>query len=418
MAAIIAAVIVVYRDAAGGYFFQDDFQWLAGTLTYRPSQVFDIAGRTHFYRPMIEMYFWTFTAAFDGSPRLFHIANVLLHAINGLLLFLLAGALTRNDRFAFTTALCFVVLPGYVEAVTWISALAEPVAAFWGCVMLYAFVRSRTRGGAAWRALSVIAFVLTLVTHESSVVFLLLLLLAEWTFFGRSRPLRRAIVDAVRLAAPYGVAIVFYLAIDFSINAKSYVVEEGYYRLGLHAVPNVLGYIVWLYVGKRNMLSYAMITVALLALVLLGTRRVRFGVCWMLLALMPFAFFTWGNTSRYLYLPAMGFAMLVAEGIEWVDGRLSSRVNRLLRHAVIALLIAAVTVRFAAFASRGVSNFSERTEAYRRFTQDLRQDYPQLGPYSSVPIDPAIATRLTYRYLEGLVRWEYRDPTLRVVVQE
>jgi hypothetical protein len=418
MAAIVAAVAVVYRNAAGGYFFQDDFQWLAGTLTYRPSQVFDLAGRTHFYRPMIEMYFWTFTAAFDGSPRLFHIANVLLHVTNGLLLFLLAAALTRNTRFAFTTALVFVVLPGYVEAVTWISALAEPVGAFWGCVMLYSFLRFRTGGSAAWWALSAFAFILALVTHESSVVFLLLLLLADWAFFGQARPLQRAIVDTARLAAPYAAAIVLYLAIDFSINAKSYVVEEGYYRLGLHAVPNVLGYIVWLYVGRRNVLSYVLIAAALVALVVFGTRRVRFAVCWMLLALMPFAFFTWGNTSRYLYLPAMGFAMLVAEGIEWLDGRLSSRMSRQLRQAVIALLIAGVTVRFAAFASRGVSNFSERTEAYRRFAHDLRQRYPQLAPYGTVPIDRDTESRLTLRYLEGLVRWEYRDPTLRVVVRE
>ena len=90
LAALVAVPFLVYRVAVSAYFFEDDFQWLAGTLTYHPASVFDLADRTHFYRPVIELYFWAATPLFAGSPVLFHLANVALHAVNTVLLFLLA----------------------------------------------------------------------------------------------------------------------------------------------------------------------------------------------------------------------------------------------------------------------------------------------------------------------------------------
>jgi hypothetical protein len=135
----------------------------------------------------------------------------------------------------------------------------------------------------------------------------------------------------------------------------------------------------------------------------------------MLLALMPFAPFTWANTSRYLYLPAMGFAMLLAELIEWIDRALASRVKPAVRQTAVALLVAAIGVRFCLFAAEGVEHFAERTEAYRRFVMDIRARYPQLPRDAEIPIDKAVADRLHHRYLQDAIRWEYRDPTIDLV---
>ena len=134
--------------------------------------------------------------------------------------------------------------------------------------------------------------------------------------------------------------------------------------------------------------------------------------------MMPFLPFTWGNASRYLYLPAMGFGMLLAEGVEWVDRTLAGAPapgvapgNRRVPHRrrVDSLL----GVR-----AEGVTNFSARTEVYRRYGQKVRDEHPQLAPDSTVFIDPRDETVLKHRYLEGLIRWEYRDPTIRVVTRE
>ena len=418
---VIAAVAFVYRAAPGAYFFEDDFHWLVGTWTYDPATILRPGSHTHFYRPVIELYFWLATPLFGGSVTIFHVANIVLHAVNGLLLFAVAREISGSTRFAMTTALLFVVLPGYVQAVAWVSALAEPVGAFFGCLTLLGFLRFRRERRISWLGLSLAAFALALLTHESSVVILVLVALVEWAS-GEARKGEAASeswmqywLGTARACLPYALLVAAYLAIDLPINRRSYIIGEGHYRIGFHAVRNVLGYIVSLYVGKRSWLTYGVVSLVLGWLLIRGNRRTRFAIVWMLVSLMPFAFFTWGNTSRYLYLPGMGFALLVAEGVEWLDARLGRVLSDRRRAAAIGLLVAILTIRFAVFASKGVSGFRDMTDDYRQFLTTFRQAHPTLPTGSHVPIDPKDAAALTLRNLQALVQWEYRDPTITLV---
>jgi hypothetical protein len=428
--AILAAVAIVYRRALSIYFFEDDFQWLVSTWTYRPASLLELGQHSHFYRPVIELYFWIATPLFDGSPVLFHAANVALHALNGLAFFALVRLLSRDDRQALVAALLFVVVPGYVHAIVWVSALAEAVGAFFTCVALYGFVRARAEGEAAaaatgarlaWRWVSVAAYVLALLTHESSVVILAFICVLDWLMVDARgwalapRAILQRLPKTFGIILPYLVLTVIYLAIDLPINSRSYVVGEGHYRLGFHAVRNVLGYIVSLYVGKRGWIEYGLVTVVLGWILLRGTRLAIFGASWMVIALLPFAFFTWGSTSRYLYLPAMGFALLVSEGVAWMDRALASRLAPRMRAAAVALLVLVATVRFMAFASKGVDDFSAMAERYRTFLTTFRDQHPGLERGAEVRIDPKEEAALGGRYLQSLLQWEYRDPTMTFV---
>ena len=428
--AISAAVLIVYRDVRFAYFFEDDFQWLASTLTYDPASLFDIfgAGRSHVYRPVLELYFWTATPLFNGSPLLFHLANLALHAANGILLVFLAGRLSANYRFALTSALLFVVLPGYVDAVAWVGALGEPVGAFFGVSSMLAMLEYRRSGRRLHRVLSVAAFALALLTHESSVVFFPLLVLTDWAVDDPGSELvegRRSLIPrsrgewaaALRTFGPYLAVLGLYAIPELTVTRQSYMVSESHYRPGFHAVRNALDYIVWLYVGKRNLLSYVAIVAALGLILVRGTRRARFAVCWIFVALLPFVFFTWGNTSRYLYLPGMGFAILLAEGVAWLDRFMARWLGARWRLVVTSLVVAAVAIRFAVFASKTVKAFSNATEPYREYGADLRATHPTLPAGAVITIEPAQDEKLKQRYLEGLVQWEYRDPTLRVRVR-
>jgi len=411
--AVMAAIIAVYRTAVGAYFYEDDFQWLMSTFTFQPWNIVNVGAYSHFYRPVIELYFWAATPLFDGSPALFHAANIALHAVNALLLFLFVREATTSERHGFFAAVFFVGLPGYIEAIAWIGALAEPIGAAFGCLALWSFLRFTNTGRESWRAISVCGFALALLTHESSVVFLPTLLLAGWAF-APSPPGDRWSAHARRYA-PYVIVLIVYLAIDIPINARSYLIGESHYRVGLHIVGNILDYIVTLYVGQRNLPSYIGTAGVVLVLLARGSRRVRFATLWMLLALLPFAPFTWANTSRYLYLPAMGFAMLVAELVEWVDRATAGRMTSTARHALVGIVVLAITVRFCLFAAEGVERFAARTEVYRQFITEFRQQHPVLPRDSAVAIDKAVADRLHHKFLESAVQWEYRDPTIQLV---
>jgi Dolichyl-phosphate-mannose-protein mannosyltransferase len=410
---VVTAIAVVYWRALGAYFFEDDFAWLMSTFAFRPGHIFNLGSYNHFYRPVIELYFWAAAPLFKGSPALFHAANVALHAINALLLFLFVREATGNERYSFLTVLFFAGLPGYIEAIAWVGALAEPISAIFGCLALWSLLRFVKDGGGRWRLLAWSGFALALLTHESSVVFFPTLLLAVWAF--GPRPVAPASRSYVRWFAPFAVILAVYLAIDLPINARNYVVGESLYRPGLHIVRNTLRYIVTLYVGRQNLPSYIGTAALVILLLVRGSRRVQFATCWMLLALMPFAPFTWANTSRYMYLPAMGFAMLLAELIGWIDRAAATRMRPAPRQVVVGVLVAAIAVRFCLFAADGVRSFAERTEPYRRFIAEIRRQYPQLPRDAEVPVDKAVADKLHHPFLQDAVRWEYQDPTIRLV---
>jgi hypothetical protein len=406
-----AAIALIYRPAAGAYFFEDDFQWLVTRWTFEPSHLLDLANRGHFYRPVIELYFWIASPLFDGSPRAFHLASVALHAVNGGLVYLVARALGMAALYAWLASVLFVVQPAYVDAVAWVGAIAEAIGACFGMTAILAFLRFRRTARPAWHALAAVTFALALLTHESSVVFLPLLALADVA--------TREIVWRARslLAAygPFAAIAAAYLAVDLTINARHYVIAEGQYRPGLHMVTNAFQYIASLYVGERTMVAHTLVAVVIAAVVARGTAIARYAVAWMIVAMLPFLPFTFANVSRYAYLPAVGLALLLAEGLAALDRRLERRPIGARRIVVLAVA-AVLAVRFGLFAAEGAADFAARSATYRDFLSALRRARPALEDHAVVPIDRATEARLPLRYLEAAVQWEYRNSTIRVVV--
>lgn len=430
--ALVAAVTVVYHGALSAYFFDDDFQWLVGSWSFHPSQLVAFGTLSHFYRPVIDVYFAVATPLFRGSPVLFHLASVVLHATNAIVIFALAWTIARDGTapagrytlFGFLTALFFVVQPSDVDAITWVGALAEAVGALFGCLSLLLFLKWAVEGRTRWRTLSVLTFLLALLTHESSVIFLPVLVLADRAFLHGAGPIPKGPPRILgwrgitRAYAPYVVLTLMYLSVDAVVNSRNYVVSEGHYTLGLHFVRNALDYIDALYVGRRDALNYAVITIGLVLLLARGSRRVRFATLWMVLSLGPFVFFTWGNTSRYLYQPAIGFSMLLAEGVTYLEQTLRPRVPALARGAIVAALAAGIAIRFALFAMANVTSFAGRTQAYRTYLAEFRELHGGIPSYTTVAPDPRLAVKLPHQFVNAAVQWEYRDPTIRITPHE
>ena len=236
-------------------------------------------------------------------------------------------------------------------------------------------------------------------------MFFPLLWLAGWAF-----------TDARwRSYIPHAVVLAGYLAIDLTINSRNYVVTGGHYGVGVHAITNLLEYIVAMVVGRHNATNYALIAIGIGVLFLRGNRRVVFATAWIVLALLPFVFFEWSNTSRYMYLPAMGLSMLIAEGVMQIDRLLASRVSRTWAAGAATLIAVAIAGRFALFATSNVNGFADRTEDYRRGIEAFKQSHGALPPHSRVPSAPLSTAKHPFQFLNALVQWEYRDPTIELI---
>jgi hypothetical protein len=410
--AVLVAVLAIYRPALSAFFFEDDFQWLATRLTFHPADLFDLAGRSHFYRPVVELYFWAGTAWANGSPVVLHAASLGVHLIVAGLVWAMASSLGWRAPWAGAAAALFAVQSSFVQAVAWVGAIAEPITTAFGCLAVWTDARARRAGRRGPPAVSVAAFTLALLTHESGVVFFPLLVLAGVLAAGADWCWR----DAARRALPFAAVIAAYLAVDLTINARHYAVTSGGYALGPHVVPHIFQYLASLYVGERTLVWHAIVGVVLAAILLRGTPRARFAAAWMLLAILPFAPFSEANVSRYAYMPAVGLALLIAEGCSVLDERLLTA-GRAWGRAVALGLALVVAVRFGVIASKGVREFCGRTERYRTFLADVRRAHPDLADGASIGVDAALEARMPLRFLEAAVQWEYRNPTLRVVVE-
>jgi len=425
-AALVVAVVIVYHNALWASFFDDDYQWLVGSWSFHPAQVVAFSSMTHFYRPVIDVYFAVMTPLLRGSPILFHEANIVLHAINVLVIFALARRIGGGDLFGWVAALFFAVQPSDIDAIAWVGALAEAVGALFGSLSLLWFLRWREERRPSLRQLSIAAYALALLTHESSVMFLPVLFLADLLIWRvRKDPpsttasqiaTSGADLPGPRTFGPYIALTVVYLAVDVWINSRNYVVSQGYYTLGFHIVTNALNYIDALYVGRRNWVNYAAIAIGIVILLVRGNSRVRFATCWMLLALAPFVSFNWGNTSRYLYQPAIGFSMLLAEAVMVSDRALSRRMNTPRRALIVSVLVAAIAIRFAVFAAANVRDFTDRSQVYSDYLGQFRAIHGTVPSNTTVVADPP--TRLPYQFLNAAVQWDYRDPTIRIAPYE
>ncbi len=409
---LVGAVLFIYRAAIPAYFFEDDFQWLVSRWSFRPADLFDLSNRSHFYRPVIELYFWIASPFFGGSAVAFHLASIALHVLNAGLVYLVAVTLGTRPVWGFVAALLFAVLPGYVHAVAWVGAIAEPLGACFGCLSLYGFLKFRERGGAGWRIVSVAGLAGALLTHESSVVFLPLLAMIDWTAGRWSWRVR----EVARMYWPYLAVTAGYLAVDLTVNARHYLIAEGQYAVGLHMVRNIFEYLSSLYVGERTILAHVVVGGALAWVFIRGRRRAQFAAGWMLIAMLPFAPLAYGRVSRYLYLPAIGFSLLLAEGLAALDAAAARRGLARARVVGLVVIVLFLTVRFGNFARRGVADFGARTEEYRAFLTALRQTHPTLADGFVLTVDERTERRMPLRYLEAAVQWEYGNPTVRLVV--
>jgi hypothetical protein len=216
--------------------------------------------------------------------------------------------------------------------------------------------------------------------------------------------------------APFVLAAAAYLAVDLTVNSRHYLISEGQYRVGVHMIRNVFEYIASLYVGERTLLAHVIVAAAIALIAVRGTPIARFSIAWMIIAMLPFLPFTFANVSRYAYLPAVGLAMLIAEGLAALDRWLLRSAVRS-RRWIVGAAAAALAIRFAVFASKGVEDFAERAETYRTFLSELRAARPTLADGDVVVVDAERERRMAHRYLEAAVRWEYRNPTIRVVVE-
>lgn len=176
------------------------------------------------YRPIVNISFRLTHVAFGSNPFMYHVTNVLLHAIASVLVFFLIYYILNSVNVSFLIGLIFAVHPIHIEAVANIFGRNELFTAVFGItsILLYRkyFINSKKR---YLILLAPIFYFLSMLCKESGVLFFALIPLYLLYLF----PLKENKKLYIKLFSINTLFLVIYLVLRFYVLKDSFVMYAG-----------------------------------------------------------------------------------------------------------------------------------------------------------------------------------------------
>ena len=298
------------------------------------------------------------------SPKGFHLTNILLHSVNSALVYILARRLTKDGFASFVAAGLFAFHPLNVENAAWVSERKTLLTALFSFASLLAYVSFREQGRTGLYWLSLLLFVLALLSKPLAVA--LPLALAAYDVFLRKE------LRSLKWSVPFFALAIAFALLAFRAHAGASSIEsETLSKDVLFGVvyPTMLP-VYWEYVRliiwpsglsgfydvklrfsflEPSVLAALFSWAAVFAAVLWkGTGQARFWFLWFWVWLLPVS-----NiiplpvyyADRYMYMPAIGFFVLFGLLLSAAATRAGLRLSAAVAAAAIIALGAAAFVR-------------------------------------------------------------------------
>ncbi len=347
--AIALLVFAVYSNAVFDDFAYDDKvlirdndfvkEWSNLPLLLSPVDYYRLA-RDDNYIPVTTFSFFVDYALFGLSPAGFHLTNIIVHILNSILLYIVVALAMKKRRAALLCALFFAAHPVHTESVTWVAGRTDLLSAFFFLTALLLHIRSESatdREKTYFYLGALTAFSVSLFAKEMSVTLLPVIVLYDACLGGeRVRPWTR---DRLLRYTGYLVVTILFVAgkmISFSKGLEITNYPGGsLYASILTMTRAVVFYIRMLVVPVNLSISHVfpvsislleprvllsvLIILALLATAVAIRRRYRevtFSIGYFFVTLLPVSHLIpiQGGVvaERYLYIPSIGFAVLLA----------------------------------------------------------------------------------------------------------
>ncbi|MBI5903092.1 MAG: tetratricopeptide repeat protein [Deltaproteobacteria bacterium] len=374
---------LLYLNAIGNGFVYDDNVYVESDPTIRhlgniwkalTSTALDpnvsSAVPSNYYRPLVPITYMLDYRIFGMAPWGFHLTNILFHALNSLLVYLIARKLFNKRNLALAAGLLFASHPIHTEAVAWIAIVLDVGCAFFLLLAFYLYMGE----GKAWvrLPLSALAFFMALLYKETAVIFPLLLVSYEFLIRrgAKGYGLKAALTVYPAVALAY-LAVRLHVLGGFAPLPNPDAYLSGY-RILINSVYLLMRYL-WMLVFPVDLNAFHTLVPALSALdprfiisaaafcamfvvwMTVGKmdRFTAFAFIWVVLPLLPTMYLlkVFGGEiwnifcERYLYLPSFGFVLFVS----YAGGRLHEGLSRNPRgRAVVPAVFLAILFLYSA----------------------------------------------------------------------
>jgi len=397
---IIVLGFLVYHSSLDGAFVWDDHNlirfnsviksWsnIPQIFTSRPQG--GIAYQYSFYRPVQFLTYMFDHSLWGMKPYGYHLTSTGLHILVALSLCWLVYLIFGDYLLALGTACLFVVHPIHAEAVSYISGRADPLAALFMLLSFIFYLKNNQKINPLSYILMLLCYILALLSRENSLILPILILLYHYSF---RKSIRKEIF------APIASIAIIYVFLRFTI-LKALLAHTMYPSTLFQRIPGffvaIADYVrlliapFGLHMEYGNRLFDLSAPAAILGLLVLFfpvfiayRKRARyplvfFAVSWFFVALLPHSNLYPINafmSEHWLYVPSMGFFLLLAAGLCALYGNKKYRVFACLLAAGLLSLYSWLTIRQGYVWSNPIT-FYERTLKY---APDSARIYVLLG---------------------------------------
>jgi tetratricopeptide (TPR) repeat protein len=368
IALLVCVSAVVYFNSLSNGFVYDDLATIVENTHikrfgnylssfYTPSY-FKISGGEASYRPVATLSYYLLYAVFDVNPFGYHLASVVLHIFNVILVYLMAHVILNRKGSAVMVGLLFACHPVNTEAVNAISYNEDLIAAFFYFLALLLYMKLETSApnqNLLFLTLSLFFFLLGLLSKEMAITLPAIVVLYDLTLREPASPkisINRVLEVVQERKYAYigflGVSL-FYLWLRFFAFYNPEEVETQiwgrlidrviylpvlffkYIKLSLFPLTLNADYVFsyptrFFDVGPVLAVVFVLALIVFSLLVFSRSKTTSFGIWWFLVTLFPvYNLIQIYNpfAERYLYIPLFGLCLVVAIFLEFVMDRFS-----------------------------------------------------------------------------------------------
>jgi pentatricopeptide repeat protein len=335
---IIILGATIYSNSLGGHFIWDDAGLIKENIYIRSwsslPQVFTkniwagITESSTVYRPLQMVTYLADYSLWKLDARGYHLTNILLHISAALALYWLVNLLFNQRILALFSSLIFISHPVQVEAVSYISGRADPLAAIFILLSCGFYVKFLETKRIVAQGAMLLSFILALLSRENALILPVLLILYHYTF--KKKLKFQQFWPVLSIAGIYIILRLAFINTVFYDNpAKTTLIQRlpGF----LAAVTNYTGILFWpfgLHMEYGNRLfsffsPEAILGSSIILLLLIWVckskpvdKPVFFSISWLMIALLPVSNLYPLNAymaEHWLYLPLIGFSVILAK---------------------------------------------------------------------------------------------------------
>ncbi|MDD5006189.1 MAG: tetratricopeptide repeat protein [Candidatus Omnitrophica bacterium] len=364
---LVALTLLVYANSLTNLFVWDDYlvivnnnfvrSWKNISLMFSKDYLFSSSKINKFgvinlvgsgessYRPVCTLTYFADYSLYKLNPFGYHLTNLILHIFNVILLYFLFNLIAKDKKISLLGSALFAVHPATTEVVACIAFREDLLAfLFYICAfILYIKLSNYDRlRRIYYYAMSVVLYLLALFSKEMAITLPLILVLYDY-YFVCERSFKQVLINFKSRYAGYIAATLFYLWVFFFPMSNTGEILMAYpgnsFYTNILTMFKVLAvYIRWLFIPinihatlpipyfpfvvdslsrPEAILSILLIVFSLgIAFKIRKTSKLAsFAIFWFFVTLIPVLnIFPIGNimASRYLYIPLVGFCLLVA----------------------------------------------------------------------------------------------------------